>query len=763
MEDKLSLGHPNVEAALAPANRYAEREQKRSARPLLALPFLAATALGAMLGKTHQETGEHEADADPQTTDSTPTTPAHKESLDIVNDVARYLRGVSAEMVPPEEEEEKPGAVRLSFRTPFQFEILDTGRAVPARKVIANDNQSTVLDDGGAFNFPRIRPPSVDPVGGGSPVTNPRDGHGGGPVDPGGDPDDDADPNRAPVSFGRHTLGTSLMDLSVLIMLGDLLALVRDVDGDRLSISNITVSGGAIRSYGEGMWLYTPQRGALGAVTFTYGVSDGTANANASALLTLVKAPPRQILGTDGNDTLLGTPQEDIIDGRGGDDIVYGRESNDIIIGGAGDDRLLGGDGDDQIHGGDGNDHLAGGKGHDVLFGEAGDDTLLGDEGNDILIAGAGNDHLDGGTGDDRLFGDGGDDMLFGSAGKDLLDGGTGKDGLSGGSGNDVVSGGDGDDTILAGFAGEEARAGTSPASDGDDHYSGGAGFDTYDASFATAAMRIDLDEGKATGAQTGTDILEGIEAVIGGAGGDVIVGDSADNRLDGGAGNDVLVALSGNDIVIGGAGDDIFAIALAAAVIESLGASDGDDIYEGGEGCDTYDASAARKSVVIDLEEGRATGEEIGNDRLTSVEAAIGGAGADTLYAGLGKDFLAGGAGADVFVFRSLETIRNRGEGRDEIRDFGVGDRIDLSDIAESLGGLIFEDGEGREGSHEINRIRLYHEGFDDQERTIVRAVIDFEHDEDIEILLHGRHELTAQDFILAARDALDRDDLST
>ena len=45
MEDKLSLGHPNVEASLAPANRYAEREDKWSNRPLLLMPFFAATPI----------------------------------------------------------------------------------------------------------------------------------------------------------------------------------------------------------------------------------------------------------------------------------------------------------------------------------------------------------------------------------------------------------------------------------------------------------------------------------------------------------------------------------------------------------------------------------------------------------------------------------------------------------------------------------------------------------------------------------------------
>ena len=54
------------------------------------------------------------------------------------------------------------------------------------------------------------------------------------------------------------------------------------------------------------------------------------------------------------------------------------------------------------------------------------------------------------------------------------------------------------------------------------------------------------------------------------------------------------------------------------------------------------------------------------GHDRLN------GGSGNDTLEGGQGRDLLIGGSGADVFVFSG-------NTGRDEIRDFSAGDRIDL------------------------------------------------------------------------------------
>ena len=53
------------------------------------------------------------------------------------------------------------------------------------------------------------------------------------------------------------------------------------------------------------------------------------------------------------------------------------------------------------------------------------------------------------------------------------------------------------------------------------------------------------------------------------------------------------------------------------------------------------------------------------------------------------------------------------------------------------------------------INRITFYHETFGNDERTVVRAVVDLERDEDLEFLIAGRHALTEQDFILAALDS--------
>ena len=55
------------------------------------------------------------------------------------------------------------------------------------------------------------------------------------------------------------------------------------------------------------------------------------------------------------------------------------------------------------------------------------------------------------------------------------------------------------------------------------------------------------------------TDVLSGIENVIGSGDDDVIIGSDGDNILQGGAGDDLLNGGRGNDILIGGEGADIF------------------------------------------------------------------------------------------------------------------------------------------------------------------------------------------------------------
>ncbi|MDW5318253.1 calcium-binding protein [Rhizobium sp. PL01] len=790
MEDKLILGLPDTAAPIAPMNRFAEREKPTAKTRRVLLPAFVSAAVGVFLAKLRAELeaktvepSSSSAVSNLSLADAERDT-AYPQGLDIVQQVAAYLRNIT------EENDAEPGRLRKVLSN---FPVIDadnTGGASDAGddalRRPANDNPVPEI-----FEFAALLPlgsgrRAGNPASGGAGSddddlaipgpggtlgtegpggSGPGQGSGSGPGDGGNGGVTPPRGNSLPVVTGRVSLGSGLMNLSALILLDTLVAFASDPDGDPLSVSNLTVSSGTVRAYGPGMWIYTPDRGYLGDVTFNYGIGDGTGTVSAQADLDLLKAPPREIRGTENDDLLLGTPEDDIIDALGGDDIVYGRESDDIIAGGEGDDTLLGGDGDDILYGGAGDDRLFGGNGNDILFGGYGDDQLYGETGDDVLIAGAGDDVASGGSGDDKLFGENGNDELTGDAGKDLLDGGDGDDMLTGGTGDDVVIAGAGNDRVIVGLSAEEIRnaegrpVAAPETPDGNDNYQGGDGYDTLDAAPLRDDVVIDLAEMRASGREIGLDTIQNFEVVIAGAGNDEITGDAHDNRLSGGDGDDVLKGGAGDDVVDGGDGDDRVVVALVAN-------GDGDDSYKGGAGVDTYDAGATLSGVVIDLDTGEAHGVEIGCDDLDGFEAAIGGFGDDVLVASSEINVLIGGEGNDVFVFRSIASLHNGDyssespfggnyENRDRILDFRVGDRIDLSALADQIGGLMFERiMDSVDDQEDVTRIRLYGE-FDDGETRIVRAVIDLQDDhDDLELIIYSHQGLTEEDFILAARN---------
>ncbi|MGH6718182.1 MAG: calcium-binding protein, partial [Alphaproteobacteria bacterium] len=159
-----------------------------------------------------------------------------------------------------------------------------------------------------------------------------------------------------------------------------------------------------------------------------------------------------------------------------------------------------------------------------------------------------------------------------------------------------------------------------------------------------TQPVNVNLKLGVATtGAELGR--LSGIEKVVGGDAGDLLVGDANANTFVGGAGDDVLVGRAGADVLIGGAGSDTASYAGAVnGVTVNLGVGAGFDGVSldflsgienvtGGDGNDTLTGGAGANVL-----EGGA-----GNDLLD------GGAGGDTLIGGAGNDALDGGAGSDT------------------------------------------------------------------------------------------------------------------
>ncbi len=222
-------------------------------------------------------------------------------------------------------------------------------------------------------------------------------------------------------------------------------------------------------------------------------------------------------------------------------------------------------------------------------------------------------------------------------------------------------------------------------------------GYDTLDLSGFASNSVIDLTPGSFSSCDMMTSNVSiafntWIEAAVGGAGADVITGNSLDNDLKGGAGNDRLSGGGGADVLTGGTGND------------TLDGGDGVDIavFQGlrASYTITYDAAAAI-FWVVDLVLGRD-----GTDSVTRVEQfrfsdglfdalsllgtviagtangdnLVGGAGSqalygyagdDTLDGGLGADRMDGGAGNDTFLVDDAgdQVIEALNQGIDTVR----------------------------------------------------------------------------------------------
>lgn len=456
------------------------------------------------------------------------------------------------------------------------------------------------------------------------------------------------------------------------------------------------------------------------------------------------------------------------VEGSAFADVLAGDADANRLFGGVGDDALSGGAGDDMLDGGAGADLLDGGAGIDRVDygssgaavvidladgaasgGEAAGDRLIGIEevrGSgfaDTLSGNDGADWIGGGAGNDRIDGRGGDDLIVGGAGADTLIGGAGFDsadysssggavtvdlaagtGIGGDAQGDRLQGierliGSGLGDVLTGNSIDNVLIGGAGA----DRLTGGAGIDTADYSASGAAVNAALG-GTGSGGDAQGDVLAGIENLVGGGFGDVLVGDGAVNALSGGAGDDRLVGNGGADRLDGGAGIDVADFSTRAGAvtadlaagtvsgggslvaIESLIGSAFDDVLNGDaggnrlvggkgadlingrDGFDTADYSGSTAGVQIDLAlsvQG-STGDAAG-DRLVSIEALIGSAFDDSL-AGVGAaEAMYGGAGDDRLEGRGGDDLLQGGAGADVLIG---GEGVDTVDYSANAGAIL-------------------------------------------------------------------------
>lgn len=227
-------------------------------------------------------------------------------------------------------------------------------------------------------------------------------------------------------------------------------------------------------------------------------------------------------------------------------------------------------------------------------------------------------------------------------------------DTISGGWGNDTIYGGDGNDNI--------GGAAWNNSSGGDDIIYGGDGNDTiYDNSNHSGAGGNDIIFGGA-----GNDIIYGTATIYGDEGNDYIhTYSNTNNNIYGGDGNDTILSNGGADYVDGGAGDDYILGGkfgnISGDVADIMFGGSGNDIIFGFNGADTIDGGDGN--------------DIISGSAFSTLQVEFEGEG--------GNDFITGGSGADVFIFRSNELAGSV----DTITDFEQG--TDLISLRNGLGNI--------------------------------------------------------------------------
>jgi len=338
----------------------------------------------------------------------------------------------------------------------------------------------------------------------------------------------------------------------------------------------------------------------------------------------------------------------------------------------------------------------------------------------------------------------------------------------------EVLTGTDQADT-LRGLGGNDTLSGSA----GDDLLDGGDGFDTVNYSDATTGITANINWGGAqvVSAQMGTDQYVSIEAVIGGAGHDLLVGNMGGNIIDGGAGDDEIYGLGGHDILRGGAGNDqiegsghndrmdggegdadVLSYYNSAGGVtvdlryqgawQAVGGFSGTDWFVGFE--DLYGSNAGGDVLIGGVDDNRILGFG-GDDRIygfDGVDDLYGMQGNDLLAGGIDADYLSGGAGADTFDFNHIS--ESTSAARDTVRDFNAaaGDIIDLSDIdANSMaaGNQAFNF-VGAAAFASAGDLRFLTNGTD----GFVIGDVDGDGTIDLNILLQGVTSMSAGDFVL-------------
>lgn len=164
--------------------------------------------------------------------------------------------------------------------------------------------------------------------------------------------------------------------------------------------------------------------------------------------------------------------------------------------------------------------------------------------------------------------------------------------------------------------------------------------------------------------------------SVLLGAGADKATAEGAGTRvtLGGGVGNDAITSAS-QATIKGGAGDDSLA---GGTGDDSLAPGPGRDTVTGGGGRDRVDYEGLAERLRIDLHAQQVTAPAAKADRLSGIEDATGGSGADVILGTSGPNELDGGRGDNRIGGRGGRDFLIGGRGRDRLSGGAGNDQLD-------------------------------------------------------------------------------------
>ena len=329
---------------------------------------------------------------------------------------------------------------------------------------------------------------------------------------------------------------------------------------------------------------------------------------------------------------------------------------HDTVRGGSTVDVILGGPGDDKLFGSEGVGFLAGDCAHvefeanQASYGTAGllvqyfnstdleiggDDEITGGSSLDVVIGGHGSDVIKSAEGVGLLAGDSGEVVFEPKSTSRLVEYFVSTGGAFGG--NDTILGGSSLDVIM-----------------------GGAGMDVLNSNGGNGLLAGDHAHVKfqKQSSQRLIDVFQSVDNTVGNS--DSIYGGSSVDAIIGGAGSDVIDSKEGNGFVAGDGGWIKFRSSSQSWLVDSfhtVGATGGDDVIKagssldvllGGVGGDKIDGGAGAGFLAGD-------GADVAFDTKTStrvvkyfhtIDDSVGGD--DELTGGQHQDVLLGGAGSD-------------------------------------------------------------------------------------------------------------------